>query len=42
LENEVIGITRYCNHPKEWLNGEENKRKSIIGGTKDINLDLID
>jgi ABC-type Fe3+-hydroxamate transport system substrate-binding protein len=33
---EVVGITAYCVHPKAWL-----ASKTVIGGTKDLNLKLI-
>ena len=36
LDEEVIGITHYCIHPKHW-----QKTKSIIGGTKKLNLNKI-
>ncbi|MEO7962219.1 MAG: helical backbone metal receptor, partial [Ginsengibacter sp.] len=36
LKNEVIGITKFCVHPLEW-----RLSKSIIGGTKNINLKKI-
>ncbi len=36
LEAEVVGITAYCVHPPHWL-----KEKTIIGGTKDLKVDLI-
>lgn len=36
LDDEVIGITEYCVHPKHW---QENKIK--IGGTKKLNLEKI-
>ena len=36
LEEEVVGITRFCIHPKAWF---ENKEK--IGGTKRVNIDKI-
>jgi ABC-type Fe3+-hydroxamate transport system substrate-binding protein len=36
LDEEVIGITKYCIHPKYW---HESKIK--IGGTKKINLEKI-
>jgi ABC-type Fe3+-hydroxamate transport system substrate-binding protein len=36
LENEVIGITRFCVHPAHW-----RKVKVNIGGTKDVRLDRI-
>ena len=36
LDEEIIGITKYCVHPKGWL---ETKIK--IGGTKKLNLEKI-
>jgi len=36
LDKEVIGITKFCVHPKEWFT-----TKTRIGGTKNINPDLI-
>lgn len=36
LEEEVVGITRYCVHPKTW-----HESKAIIGGTKDPKLEQI-
>ena len=36
LDNEVVGITKFCVHPAEW-----RKRKVIVGGTKNINADII-
>jgi ABC-type Fe3+-hydroxamate transport system substrate-binding protein len=36
LDAEVIGITKFCVHPKGWL-----KSKAIIGGTKQLNIDKI-
>lgn len=36
LDEEVIGITKYCVHPKHW---HESKIK--IGGTKKLNLEKI-
>ena len=36
LDQEVIGITRFCVHPPEWI-----KEKAIIGGTKDPNIERI-
>ncbi|HOX83586.1 MAG TPA: helical backbone metal receptor [Chryseolinea sp.] len=37
LENEVVGITKFCVHPESWL-----KTKTIVGGTKNFNFDEID
>ena len=37
LEEEVVGITKFCVHPADWLN-----RKTIVGGTKQLNLDVIE
>ena len=36
LENEVIGITKFCVHPNNWF---ENKTK--IGGTKNVTIDAV-
>lgn len=36
LDDTVAGITRFCTHPVHW-----KQTKKIIGGTKDINQDLI-
>jgi ABC-type Fe3+-hydroxamate transport system substrate-binding protein len=36
LENEVIGITKFCVHPEKWFKGKER-----IGGTKTINIRKI-
>lgn len=37
LDQEVVGITKYCIHPAHWL-----RQKTIVGGTKNFHLDLID
>jgi ABC-type Fe3+-hydroxamate transport system substrate-binding protein len=36
LEEEVIGITKFCIHPREWFDN-----KTRIGGTKALNIDKI-
>lgn len=36
LEDEVIGITKFCIHPDAWF-----RSKTRIGGTKDIHMDKI-
>ena len=36
LEEEVIGITKFCVHPEEW-----HKSKTRVGGTKNLHLDQI-
>lgn len=36
LQNEMVGITKFCVHPNEWF-----KSKTRIGGTKNIHTDLI-
>jgi len=36
LENNLIGITKFCIYPKQLL-----KTKTIVGGTKQIHLDRI-
>ena len=36
LEEEVVGITKFCIHPQEWF-----RTKQRIGGTKNIHIDQI-
>lgn len=36
LDEEVIGITKFCIHPQKWFN-----KKTHIGGTKNCNIELI-
>lgn len=36
LEDEVVGITKFCVHPKTWY-----RTKTRVGGTKKINLEAI-
>ena len=36
LEREVLGITKFCVHPSHW-----RSEKSIVGGTKNLDLDKI-
>lgn len=36
LDEEVIGITKFCVHPQNWL-----RTKTIVGGTKNINIEKI-
>jgi ABC-type Fe3+-hydroxamate transport system substrate-binding protein len=36
LDEEVVGITKFCIHPKAWLSP-----KKITGGTKNFNFDVI-
>lgn len=36
LEDEVIGITKFCVHPEEWF-----RNKTRIGGTKKLDLEKI-
>ena len=36
LEDEVIGITKFCIHPTKWF-----KLKKRIGGTKNIDIELV-
>lgn len=36
LDEEVVGITKFCIHPAHWLTS-----KSIIGGTKNIHIDKV-
>ncbi len=36
LEDEVVGITKFCIHPQKWF-----KNKPRVGGTKDLKIDKI-
>lgn len=36
LENEVVGITKFCVHPREWF-----RSKKRIGGTKNIHIEAV-
>jgi ABC-type Fe3+-hydroxamate transport system substrate-binding protein len=36
LEEEVIGITKFCVHPQKWF-----REKTRIGGTKSVHLDKV-
>lgn len=36
LENELVGVTKFCIHPKDL-----KKSKTIVGGTKNIHIDKI-
>lgn len=36
LENEVVGITKFCVHPEEWF-----REKTRVGGTKTLNFGKI-
>jgi iron complex transport system substrate-binding protein len=36
LENEVVGITKFCIHPTNWF-----KTKTRVGGTKTIDIDKV-
>ena len=36
LDEEVIGITKFCVHPENWF-----RTKQRIGGTKTINIDAV-
>ncbi|MCB0487209.1 MAG: ABC transporter substrate-binding protein [Cyclobacteriaceae bacterium] len=37
LEDEVIGITKFCVYPQNW-----KREKRIVGGTKKLHLSVID
>jgi ABC-type Fe3+-hydroxamate transport system substrate-binding protein len=37
LDEEVVGITKFCVHPEKWF-----KNKTRVGGTKNLNLKIID
>jgi ABC-type Fe3+-hydroxamate transport system substrate-binding protein len=36
LEEEVVGITKFCIHPPQWF-----QQKKRVGGTKNIHIDTI-
>lgn len=36
LDEEVVGITKFCVHPKQWFNS-----KTRVGGTKAVNIDTV-
>ncbi len=36
LEDEVVGITKFCIHPEHWF-----RNKTRIGGTKDVKFDRV-
>jgi ABC-type Fe3+-hydroxamate transport system substrate-binding protein len=36
LDEEVVGITKFCVHPKSWF-----KNKTKVGGTKRLNIEQI-
>ncbi|MCW3122029.1 MAG: cobalamin-binding protein [Flavipsychrobacter sp.] len=36
LNEEVVGITKFCVHPDEWF-----RNKKRVGGTKTVHLDII-
>lgn len=36
LDSEVIGISKFCIHPKSWF-----RQKKRIGGTKNVDINLI-
>ena len=37
LDQEVVGLTRYCIHPKDWLG-----RKAVVGGTKKARFEKVE
>ncbi len=36
LEQEVVGITKFCIHPNEWF-----RNKTRVGGTKTVNIEAV-
>ena len=36
LDDRVVGITRFCVHPRAW-----RERKTIVGGTKEVNVERV-
>jgi len=37
LEQEVVGITKFCIHPEQWW-----KTKTRVGGTKKLNFKVLE
>lgn len=37
LDDQVVGITRFCERPDDW-----REQKSIVGGTKQVNIDRVE
>lgn len=37
LDNEVVGITKFCVHPEPW-----KQTKTIVGGTKNVNVQVVE
>ena len=37
LDTEVVGITKFCVHPKAW-----KQTKEKVGGTKKVNFNVIE
>ncbi len=36
LNEEVVGITKFCVHPEEWF-----RNKKRVGGTKTVHIDIV-
>ncbi|HTN47234.1 MAG TPA: helical backbone metal receptor [Flavipsychrobacter sp.] len=36
LDEQVIGITKFCVHPQEWF-----RAKTRVGGTKNLNVEMV-
>jgi ABC-type Fe3+-hydroxamate transport system substrate-binding protein len=36
LDEEVVGITKFCVHPEEWF-----RNKKRVGGTKTVHIDIV-
>lgn len=36
LDEEVVGITKFCVHPEEWF-----RTKKRVGGTKTVHIDIV-
>jgi ABC-type Fe3+-hydroxamate transport system substrate-binding protein len=36
LNEEVVGLTKFCIHPQQWLH-----TKTKVGGTKQLNIETI-
>ncbi len=42
LGDRVVGITKFCVHPKDWFDQSSTQSKKRVGGTKTINFKTIE
>jgi ABC-type Fe3+-hydroxamate transport system substrate-binding protein len=41
LADRVVGITKFCIHPKEWFDNSSPNAKTRVGGTKTVRMETI-